>query len=862
MVNVLKKYSFFIFFSFLFSFFYFSIDIYMIGTGEFKGFFGDEVNLYIPQFYHLHESIRSGTFLIGDFFTANHSTEFSLRPNVPGFNLVYILSSIIKISSIKNLYYLFTFILFLYTVMSMFFAQLLAFKFFKLDKFYALFFAVLFTFSSQAFIAKGFAPFFFIHMSVPLLLYTVLNIRFLNTYQALLSSIVFIFVYLQGYLPLSVFSIIISLIFYYIYYYNIKTMNKYDNKRFNFKEIFLINKNIFMSLSTASLIILPYYLAILLFNKEASTVPTGIDMVVDYVGFHLKPYDILSFFSYGIFNLSKIETHTLYIGLISIFSIFSYFLLAYKVSTLHKKIIFVSILIFLSSLFISFGEFYSLSDIFYFYVPALGKMHLYSRYMLITHLFFALAVTVSFMYLLKNKNQYKNLIITFFFIMSFLFITINANNFLAINNFLTNINIELLNIEIITFLVFLLLLLRLNTKQMIFLAISIVFINNLTYKNYLVKGHKQDLSIIFNQSEMNQLVDFLHKNSDSKIIKYVNLFPEIHPYVPRNFPWYVENKIKLSNYYGYEPHLASYREYRDKFPYYGTIDFKYLFATGCEFIIANDDLIAKYGDFLNGRIDEYQIFPLSDGSKVYKLKKYNIDKYFARGKYKIEFMSNINNPINIQVGNSKYITNVNSELKHSVEVELKSEQEVFQFDLESSINKNIKVSNIFLFTNDIPITIDKIEFNEKFDREYTSELNNGWSRYFNLNGHITVFKQSSFVPSDSSYNDGFIYTSDKKNIEIKNFNTNYLNNINYELIVKKPIVIDFLFFNSKSYLANITSIGQKDSTKVYGNSIELLPGNYMLEFSYTNILYMIFLYFILVYIILFVIIVFKMSEKE
>lgn len=862
MINSIKKYSFFLFFSFIFSLVYFSIDFYMIVTEQYKGFLGDEVNLYIPHFYHLHESIRSGTLLIGDFFTANHSTEFSLRPNVPGFNLVYIASSIVEISSVKNLYFLFTSILFVYTVMSMFFAQLLAFKFFKLDKFYSLFFAILFTFSSQAFIAKGFAPFFFIHMSLPLLLYTVLNMRVLNTYQALLSSVVFIFVYLQGYIPLSVFAIVISLLFYYIYYYHIKTINIYGKGGFNLREKILTNKNLLISLATASLVILPYYLAILLFNKEASTVPTGIDMVVDYDGFHLKPYDILSFFSYGIFHLSKTETHTLYIGMLSLFSLSSYFLLAYKANTLHTKIIFASIVIFLTSLFIAFGEFFALADIFYFYVPALGKMHLYSRYMLITHLFLALAISISFFYLLKNKEQYKKFIISLFFIMSFLFITINANNFLTINSFLTNINIELVNIEILTFIVFLLLLLKFNTKQMVWLAILIVFISNLTYKNYVTKGHMQEHSIIFNQSEMNQFVDFLKTNSDSKIIKYVNLFPEIHPYVPRNFPWYVEKKIKLSNYYGYEPHLASYKEYRDKFPYYGTIDFKYLFATGCEFIIANDKLIAQYSNFLSGRLDEHQILSLSNGCKVYKLKKYKIDKRFPRGKYKVEFISNTSDPITIQIANLRYITSVNTDLKHSVEVELKSEREVFEFDLHYPTDKKVKISNLFLYTNGIPITIEKIEFSKKFDGKYTTEPNNGWSRYFDKDGHITIFKHSHFTAADSSYNDGFIYIADKNSLEIKSSSTNYLNKVKYELYVKEPIVIDYLFYYSKSYTATITSVGQEGSTKTHGSSIELLPGHYTIEFSYTNKLYFLFLSFLLFYLIILVITSYKMYKGK
>lgn len=735
------------FFSFVFSLVYFSIDFYMIATDQYKGFFGDEVNLYIPHFFHLHESIRAGTVLIGDFLTANHSTEFLFRPNVPGFNLVYILSSIIEVSNIKNLYLLFTFILFMYTVLSMFFAQLLAFKFFKLDKSHSLFFAVLFTFSSQAFIAKGFAPFFFIHMSLPLLLYTVLSIRVLNTYQALLSSIVFIFVYLQGYIPLSVFAIVISLVFYYFYHCNIKPARAYSNRGFNLKEKILSNKNLLISLATASFIVLPYYLAILLFNKEASTVPTGIDMVVDFDGFHLKPYDILSFFSYGIFNLSKTETSTLYIGMLSLFSLLSYFLLTYKVSTFHTKIIFASIVIFLSSLFISFGEFYALADIFYFYVPALGKMHLYSRYMLITHIFLAMSISVSFFYLLKHKEQYREFITGLFLIISFIFIIINANNFLVIDDFIIHGNKELLNIEIFTFMIFLLLLLRFDKKQMIWIAISIVFISNLTYKNYVTKGHIQEHSIIFNQSEIDQLVDFLKTNSDSKIIKYANLFPEIHSYIPRNFPWYVEHKVKLSNYYGYELHLASYKGYRDKFPYYGTIDFQYLFQTGCEFIIVNDELLAKYSNFLDDKIDEGKVLSLSNGCKVYKLKKYKIEKRFVPGKYKIEVSS-----------------------------------------------------------------------------------------------------------ADASYNDGFIYIADKNSFEIKRFSTDYLNKVEYELNVKEPIVIDYLFYNSKSYIATITSVGQKGSTKTHGSSIELLPGHYTIEFSYTNKLYFLFLSFLLLYIITMVVI--------
>jgi hypothetical protein len=106
------------------------------------------------------------------------------------------------------------------------------------------------------------------------------------------------------------------------------------------------------------------------------------------------------------------------------------------------------------------------------------------------------------------------------------------------------------------------------------------------------------------------------KNASSKqLIKYENANSEdVWRFVPPNYAWLAQNKLKISSYYGNDLHLASNLTYRNRFPWYGRLDRDWLAKSGCDYLILTPAGKQMYQDL----IDEAISFPLPDGSVVYK----------------------------------------------------------------------------------------------------------------------------------------------------------------------------------------------------------------------------------------------------
>ena len=841
--------------SIVFTLLYFGIDLYRIDNN--LGYPSDMVNLYFPHFIQFYEHINAGNFQFGDFLTANHSTELVLRPNLSGFNPIYFLFSLIEVDTFDGYMLLFTFIHIFYTFIGVYFAQLLAKRFFKLHRLYALFFAVLFIFSSQSFMAAGFAPFFFIHMSLPMLLYFVLRVKRMTFYNALLTSGIFVFVYLQGYLPLSVFSIVMVVSVYFVYYYYLIPAKG----SFGIKNFMIENKNLFSALTLSSIVVLPYYLAMLFYNAVASSVPIDIANIVDLDVYHLNFKDLMGVISYGIYLHSKTETYSLYLGLIPISIVVYYVFNTHHMSSFHKKAVFVFTVIFGLTFLISFGDFFALADLFYFLVPALGEMHIYSRFMLISHVLSSLAIAILFVYLIRHKISCSAYIKKCLVVIFFIFIAVNVQHFINIPSF-KNLDLNFLNVELITFSIFLVALLKFEKRQIIWVAIILIFLNNLTFKNFVIKNMPIDNSIIYKVSEKNELIAFMRNNSKSKIIKYANLSSEIHPYVNRNFPWFVMDKVKLSNYYGYELHLASYLNYRKELPFYGRNNIELYLKSGVEFIISNKENIEKYKNILGNILDEKIVFHLSNGDSVYKLNPYSVSRRFEVGTYKIDFYSNINEPIDITVSNDKFKTIVGDNNKHFVEFKLKIPNNRLTIEFESPVKEGTQISNLMLYEHEgNPIEIKKRNFINNFDQEYSHDQQARWTRSFKGVGALEVFKTFKVSKSNKRYKDGFI-SFNKNDVEVLNFESDYSNYTKYKLKVKKDTVIEYLFHNSDSFNTEISSIGSMDDvTNTQSKSIALSKGVYMITYSYKNRLYTIFLGMIFFYLfILFIIL--GLSQRE
>ncbi|MFH1715560.1 MAG: hypothetical protein ABH857_05165 [Elusimicrobiota bacterium] len=747
-------------------------------------FFLDELSLYVPQTMHSYNAFKHFIFSGVDFLTANGSSQFFLRPNlITAYPLHYLSFLFSNICSLESFFSLIIIVEFLHMVPAMFFSQLIAVKYLKFDKIQALFLAVFFVFSSKTLFAKPFPPFMYIVLLIPLLVYTgLISLKNQSKVSLFFLSGVYILGFLSGYIPLAAAGILVSVIFaalYHIFIENNGSIKKSLNGLFM----------LFVPIAIAFIVIFPFYTAIMSYNKIASTVVADLRNVVRHLS--LTPSDIFTALSYGLRCIANNGMGTLYVGLIPVvILVASAFNTAKKhlIQEIDKRMLYICLGIFGSALLISFGLYIGVSDMFYTLAPGLGDMHVYSRYLLITNLFFSIFMVIIINYFLSLRlikfakiSLIVSLALTAFFIVRIYL------NYMGLARPLLYIDLNDVIFELVMFAVFLAAYIKLDKKFVLYVLIGITFILNTTfaYKTFgSNEANKKDF-IFLHDDEVSGMLEFIKTNSGKVLPKYLNCVNEVHSYVPRNFPWLIEKRFKLSNYYGYELHLASERGYRNICPFYGNINFEWAMLTGCDFIIINNEAENKYKQALAGNINEKIKFSFRNGDRMYKTIKKGIVNNFPKGGYFFRFTCSADRDgiIRLIIGGKNYDISIGRAVKVvDLSVTIENDSDTFDINLQSNGIKNIMIKNVFLGEYaDKWIPIKKIDFDSNYSN--IESLPDGWRRYLTGNsGKISVYKVPSIGPiEEKNFDNGIIKILGEENTNsVKNFYTNYSNKVKFD----------------------------------------------------------------------------------
>jgi len=353
----------------------------------------------------------------------------------------------------------------------------------------------------------------------------------------------------------------------------------------------------------------------------------------------LKLEDFFSTLSFGILTRQTIEIFSLYIGLISLLPMVFF---AFSKETFNerpsvqKSLLKFGLPVYALTLLMSFGTGVRLTDIFYYFVPFLGGMHIYPRFLLIAYFFLALAISAVFSWVSEKKEMGMAKIalggsgVLFFWLVYVFYYQLPAPSVIALVP--SNIFAEILVTGI-----FLGVYLKLDSRWIAWTGLILVFLMNITHFYRNTDGNEVSVNtskyVFFNKQEEGALHDFMRANAPGKVlIKYENVGSrEPHGYITPNYPWYCEDKIKLSNYYGNELHLASNLGFRYKFPWYGVIDREWLKRTGCDYLIATGNGKEEFKDLINDKVS----FPLSNGGIVYKTNFNDVETVFDNGILKL-----------------------------------------------------------------------------------------------------------------------------------------------------------------------------------------------------------------------------------
>jgi hypothetical protein len=581
----------------------------------------DNAVLWLPQL--LSSYIYNNDFIFKgiDFYTHGGASEYFLRPNLIIYNpIILILSYVVNFGNLFNVFIFTLSLIIFFSILSCYYSQKLCIKFFNLNKYLSLFVAVGFSFSLFVFNNAYLLPFFLIVLSMPLYLYLLLScVKKFNLKYIIFGSFVIISIYTSGYIVLSVFAILLGLMFCYFFLY-------INNE--------LKITNILKSLTPfliATLVIAPLYISILKFNKIVIPFQHSLKTIAHDLA--INPNLSLILFSNFFVNLG--EKTSFSIGLIPILIIlifiFSYQEKEYSFDKKKNKIAIFGLVLFFI-IFLSHMGIYSPFSYLMYKIPVFGKMHLYSRYLFPVSIFFFLSTAILLENIIDSKNiKTLKVIFTFLFLI-FLLLTTLAYLELPLKNITNGFFI----FELILAMFFIALFILLKNKNLItFCALITLFLSYLvTIYNYSYQDppeeYKKKLFYELLKKDYynkDKIVNYLKNNSSRDIKKIIDISPNFSgAYFDKSLPWLLRNEINISSYSGYETHLARDLDYEIKNLRYELFDNNFLFIpniewlkkTGTEFIIFEKGFEIKNENLLK-LIDQKSIIELPQNTFLAKL---------------------------------------------------------------------------------------------------------------------------------------------------------------------------------------------------------------------------------------------------
>lgn len=630
---------------------------------------GDNKILFLPQLINSH--IYSNDFIFKgiDFNTHGGASEYFLRPNLVIYNPVILILS--YVAHFENLFNVFIFTLSLIvflSILSCYYSQKLCIKFFNLNKYLSLFVAVGFSFSLLALSNINILPFFLIALSMPLYIYSLLScIKKFNLKYIIFTSFILISIYTSGYIVLSVFAILLGIIFCFFFLY-LNNELKITNI-LKFLTPFLI----------ATIVVAPLYISILKFHKIVKPFEYSLKDIAHEIA--INPNNLLNLFS-NFFNNGG-EGYAFSIGLIPILiiliSIFSYKEISGNVDEKKSKLAIFGLILFFIILFSHLGI-YSPFSYFMYKIPVFGKMHLYSRYLFPASIFFFLSIAILLENIINNKNIKVLKVIFAFLFLIFLSFSI----FIYLELSLKNIASGFFIFELILAIFFTALFILLKNKNLItFCALITLFLGYLVPAyNYSYESPSEDhkKKLFYELSKKNyynkdKIVNFLKNNSNRDIKKIIDISPNFSGiYFDKTLPWLLKNEVNISSYSGYETHLARDLNYEIKNLRYEIFNNNYLIIpnidwlkkTGAEFIIYEKGFEERNENLLKF-VDQKSILELPQNTFLAKLNfQDNQNTVYNNGYIRIISKDKNFSLENFKTNNSSFIsfeTNSNFEIE-------------------------------------------------------------------------------------------------------------------------------------------------------------------------------------------------------
>lgn len=572
----------------------------LISSSKDAGFLytGDIVGFYAPMIMKVHSLVRDFQLTGLDYSLYNGSSDFFLSPNFFTFHPIVILHSLLSPTSadtVQSIGQLMTLMMVLHTFLALYFSQRLFRRFLGFDFWAALFASVMFAFSIHMVHALGQPPFFFVATVLPWVCCAALeNAERPSVTQSVLSSVPVVLALVGGYIPLGLgalgFAAVVTAA-YIVFTYRAQSVAW---RAIAYKAAYAI-----IPFVIGSAVCALYILSLFFFNRETSS---GEPLTLFYSAHQLAetPSGLLRSISDQWRVPGPLIEFSVTAGLVPI-AIALIFIFSQRsaIALTSAELVVLKVagaLYFLSVLAI-FGVYSVLGDMVYYFVPQIGTMHIYQRFLMFGHLAFVAMIAI----MLRGVTAAKPSLTLRIFLGALILATLGTAYTLAYDPELlsglgisAHIVIELLTAALVVGA------LLLPGKKFVFIAATAFAVMPAFDRMYELSQYgntyekqSERQSLYLKPDEVEALTAYIKQHTAKEYVKYVDITPMwtadgIESF-PKVFPYLLLDELKLSSYGGFTFYLSSRAQYRSRMPVEGDVrvrpDWGMLQEGGVDFVV-------------------------------------------------------------------------------------------------------------------------------------------------------------------------------------------------------------------------------------------------------------------------------------
>lgn len=563
---------------------------------------GDIVGFYAPMIMKVHSLVRHLQLTGLDFSLYNGSSDFFLSPNFFTFHPIVILYSLLTPSSadsVQSVGQLITLMMVLHTFLALYFAQRLFRRFLGFDFPVALFGGALYAFSIHMVHALGQPPFFFVATVLPWICCAALeNARRPTLFQTMLSSVPVVLALVGGYIPLGLGALGFAAIVvgaHLAFTHHAEQLRTGDTVR----RALYATAPFIIGLGVCSLYILSLYL----FNRETAS--------GDVISLFYSAHQLAEAPS-GLLRSISEQWHVpgpsfefsvtaglvpITIALVFIFSQRSATALArHELATLKVAggLYFIGVLAI-------FGVYSVVGDMVYYFVPQVGTMHIYQRFLLFGHLAFAAMIALMLNAVVKTRPPVTLRIVLAALILATLVAAYSVAydaKLMPSLGLSPHFVIELLTAALVVGA------LLIPGRVFVFVAATAFAVMPAVDRMYELSQYgntfekqSERQSLYLKPAESLAVANYIKQHTTKTYVKYIDITPMWTPEgvesFPKVFPYLLLDELNLSSYGGFTFYLSSRAEYRSRMPVEGDVrvrpDWGLLQEAGVDFVVVKTE---------------------------------------------------------------------------------------------------------------------------------------------------------------------------------------------------------------------------------------------------------------------------------